>query len=68
MCGTLINLIFYWVELSGSLFLSGLANKFGVFGPFLIEMINFLPYLGAALGIVMIRTMFQDQWEREKKD
>ena len=67
VCGTIISLIFYWVEKSGNLFLGELIKNYGTFGRFLLEMINMLPYFGLALGIVMVRILFQKQWQEEEK-
>lgn len=68
VCGTVINLIFYWVEQSGNPIASNLGRNYGVYGAFLAEMINFLPFFGVALGIVMVRMLFQEQWDREEED
>lgn len=67
VCGTVINLIFYWVEKSGNPFLGGLIKNYGDFGRFLVELINMLPYFGIALGIIMVRLLFQKQWEEADK-
>lgn len=67
VCGTIINLIFYWVEKSGNFFLGNLIEKYGDFGGFLVELINMLPYFGVALGIVMVRILFHKQWEEERE-
>jgi len=58
ICGTIINLIFYWLDQSGVKFASGLIQNFGAFGKFLLEMINALPYFGIALGIIIVQLLF----------
>ncbi|MFQ5673273.1 MAG: hypothetical protein ACE5G9_09270 [Nitrospinales bacterium] len=68
ICGTVINLIFYWVEKSGNPLLGGLAKNYGDFGRFLVELINALPYFGMALGIVMVKILFRKQWEKEERE
>ena len=54
ICGTAINLIFYWLDQSGVRFASDLIQNYEAFGRFLLEMINALPYFGIALGIIIV--------------
>lgn len=68
ICGILINFIFIWVERSGNPILSDLVRNYGVFGQYLIELFNYLPLFGVALGIMMVRILFQDQWEKGNSD
>ncbi len=58
ICGTGINIIFYWLDQSGVRFASDLVQNYGVFGKFLLEMIYALPYFGAALGVVIVQLLF----------
>jgi hypothetical protein len=65
ICGIVINFIFIWVENSGNPILSNLVRNYGLFGRYLVEMFNYLPLFGAALGIILVRILFYDQWEKE---
>ncbi len=58
ICGTGINLIFYWLDQSGVKFAGFLIRNFGVLGEYLLELINALPIIGAALGIILIKLLF----------
>ena len=59
VCGTVINLIFYWVEQSGQPILSDLVNNYGMVGRYVVTIVNTLPFLGLGLGILMVRVMFK---------
>jgi hypothetical protein len=58
VCGTGINLIFYWLDQSNVKFASYLIKNFGFVGRYLLELINALPIIGAGLGIVLIKLLF----------
>ena len=66
VCGTMICLIFLAVERSGNPILSSLPQKFGVFGEYLLELYNALPFFGVAIGIVMVRMMFRKRFENQE--
>ncbi len=68
VCGIVINFIFIWVEKSGNPILSDLVRNYGAFGKYLIELFNYLPLFGVALGVIMVRILFQDQWEKGNAD
>ncbi|MZG29822.1 MAG: hypothetical protein F3741_03280 [Nitrospinae bacterium] len=59
VCGTGINLIFYWLDQSGVKFAHYLITNFGFFGKYLLELINALPVIGAALGIILVKLLFE---------
>jgi hypothetical protein len=61
VCGTIINLIFYWVEQSGHPILSDLVNDYGMIGRYVVMVVNTLPFLGLGLGILMVRVMFKKE-------
>ena len=65
VCGTLINLIFYWVELSGHRILSDLGSDYGFIGKYVGTMVNTLPVLGIGIGILMVKVMFKKELEDE---
>ena len=65
ICGGVINLIFYWVEQAGHPIISSLPKKYGLVGYYLGEMTNFLPFFGLAFGIIMVKWLFQEQWDNE---
>ncbi|MBT3365983.1 MAG: hypothetical protein HN472_09640 [Nitrospina sp.] len=58
VCGMGINLIFYWLDQSGVKFAHYLINNLGFVGRYLLELINALPIIGAALGIILIKLLF----------
>jgi len=53
-----INLIFYWLDQSGVKFANYLITNFGFIGKYILELINALPIIGAALGIILINLLF----------
>ena len=65
VCAIVISMIFYMVEKSGQPILSSLPRKFGVFGHYLLELFNALPFFGIVIGLVMVRYMFQRRLDEE---
>lgn len=63
VCGVVINLIFYWVEKSGVPLARDLIQNYGWFGRYLVELIKALPYLGIALGIILVKLLFGKQFD-----
>ena len=59
-----INLIFYWLDQAGVKFAGYLIKNFGFLGKYILELINALPIIGLALGIILVKLMF----ERELTD
>ena len=64
VCGMGINLIFYWLDQAGVKFAGYLIKNFGFLGKYLLELINALPIIGVALGIILVKLLF----ERELSD
>ena len=64
VCGMCINLIFYWLDQAGVKFAGYLIKNFGFLGKYLLELINALPVIGVALGIILVKLLF----ERELAD
>ena len=64
VCGMGINLIFYWLDQAGVKFAGYLIKNFGFLGIYLLELINALPVIGVALGIILVKLLF----ERELAD
>ena len=64
VCGMGINLIFYWLDQSGVKFAGYLIKNFGFLGKYILELINALHIIGLALGIILVKLMF----ERELTD
>ncbi len=60
ICGTTIEFIFYLLEQSGNRVISNVVRDYGVFGRFIAEMVSSLPYMGLALGIIMVFWLFPD--------
>ena len=60
VCGTIIEFIFYLLEQSGNRVISNMVRYYGVFGRFIAEMVSNLPYMGLALGIIMVFWFFPD--------
>ena len=65
ICGTIISLIFYWVEQAGHPVISSLSKNYGTIGYYLGELTNYLPLFGLALGIVMVKWLFKEQWDTQ---
>ena len=68
VCGIVINFIFIWVEKSGNPILSDMVRNYGAFGHYLIKLFNYLPFFGVVLGIILVKILFQDQWEKGNAD
>ena len=60
VCGTVIEFIFYLLEQSGNRLISSMIRDYGVLGRFIAEMVANLPYMGLALGIIMIYRLFPE--------
>ena len=60
LCGTIINFIFFLLEQSGNRIISDMVRDYGMLGRFVAEMVNALPLMGLALGIVMIFWLFPE--------
>ena len=60
VCGTVIEFIFYLLEQSGNRVISNMVRDYGILGRFVAEMVNALPLMGVALGIVMVHWLFPD--------
>ena len=65
-CGSILNLVFYWLDQSGVHFADYLIKNFGGFGRFVLEMINSLPLFGVALGIILVKVLFGNQLDRRE--
>ncbi len=63
MCGGLIGLIFYGLQKSGSQFANYLVQNFGFFGKYVLELINALPFIGLALGLILVKILFGAQFD-----
>jgi hypothetical protein len=66
VCGMGINLIFYWLDQAGVKFAQYLIQNFGFLGKYLLELINALPIIGAALGIILVKLLFERELTEEK--
>ena len=64
VCGSLINMIFFWVEKSGTYSAAELVRDYGVLGRFLLEVINVLPFFGVALGIILVKILFGEELDK----
>lgn len=60
ICGSVIEFIFYLLEQSGNRVISNLVRDYGVLGRFIAEMVANLPYMGLALGIIMVYSLFPE--------
>ena len=60
ICGTTIEFIFYLLEQSGNRVISNMVRDYGTLGRFIAEMVTNLPYMGLALGIVMVYWLFPE--------
>ena len=66
VCGMGINLIFYWLDQAGVKFAQYLIQNFGFLGKYLLELINALPIIGAALGVILVKLLFERELTEEK--
>ena len=66
ICGVAINLIFYLLDQSGIKFASYLIKNFDFFGKYILDLIDALPFLGAALGFLLVKYLFGRELEEEK--
>ena len=66
ICGTVINFIFFLLEQSGNRIISEIVRDYGMLGRFIAEMVNALPLMGLALGIVMIYWLFPEVVGKKK--
>ena len=60
VCGAVIELIFLLLEKSGDRVISNMVRDYGILGRFMAEMVSYLPYMGLALGIVMVYWLFPE--------
>ncbi len=60
ICGTIINFIFILLEQSGNRIISNMVRDYGMLGHFVAKMVNALPFMGLALGIIMIFWLFPE--------
>jgi len=60
ICGTIINFIFMLLEQSGNRIISNMVRDYGMLGHFVATVVNALPLMGLALGIVMIFWLFPE--------
>ena len=60
ICGTIINFIFFLLEKSGNRIITNMVQDYGIIGRFVAEMVNALPLMGLALGIIMIYWLFPE--------
>jgi hypothetical protein len=64
VCGVVINMVFYWLEKSGTPLLTNLGREYGALGRFVGELVNTLPMIGVVLGVVLVRTIFKTELEK----
>jgi hypothetical protein len=60
ICGTTIEFIFYLLEQSGNRIISNMIRDYGILGRLIAEIVSNLPYMGLALGILMIYRLFPE--------
>ena len=60
ICGTIISFIFFILEQSGNRIISDMVRDHGILGRFVAEIVNALPLIGIALGIIMIYWLFPE--------
>ena len=60
ICGTTIEFIFYLLEQSGNRIISNMIRDYGTLGHLIAEIVSNLPYMGLALGILMIYWLFPE--------
>ena len=60
ICGTTIEFILYLLEQSGNRIISNMIRDYGTLGRLIAEIVSNLPYMGLALGILMIYWLFPE--------
>ena len=65
ICGVALNLIFYMLDKSGIKFAGYLIKTLGFLGEYILELINALPFLGALLGIILVKYLFGREFEEK---
>ncbi len=69
VCGMVIQMLVYAVERSGNNILTQLGRgDYGAIGKGLLVLFDGLPYMGIVLGVVLVRTMFRRDIEKEGPD
>ena len=67
ICGTIINVIFVLLEQSGNRIISNMGRDYGMLGYFVAKMVNALPLMGLALGVIMVYWLFPEVVSDKKK-
>jgi hypothetical protein len=66
VCGMVIQMLMYAVERSGNPILTRMGRgDYGVIGKGLLVLYEGLPYMGIVLGVVLVRTMFRKDIDKE---
>jgi len=66
VCGSVIYYVIYLVERSGNRILTEAGRgDYGVVGKGLLVLYEGLPYMGIVLGVLLVRTMFRKDIEKE---
>ncbi|MCF8720191.1 hypothetical protein [Nitrospina gracilis] len=68
VCGLIIQMIFMALERSGTLILGNFARDYGVLGRILIYLVEGIPYMGVALGVLLVHYMFGKQFAEENQN
>jgi hypothetical protein len=69
VCGMVIQMLIYFVERSGNPVLTQLGRgDYGAIGKGLLVLFDGLPYMGIVLGVLLVRTMFRKDIEKEGSD
>ena len=58
--GSVIEFIFDLLEQSGNRVISHMVRDYGILDRFIAEMVTKLPYMGLALGIVLVYWLFPE--------
>ena len=65
-CGSILNLIFVWLEKSGTYSAAELVRDYGLIGQYLFKLIDALPLFGVALGVILVKVLFGNQLDRRE--
>jgi hypothetical protein len=66
VCGMVIQMLIYAVEKSGNRILTEAGRgDYGIVGKGLLVLYEGLPYMGIVLGVVLVRTMFRKDIDKE---
>ena len=68
VCGLIIQLIFMALEKSNTLILGDLAREHGMLGRIVIYLVEGIPYMGVAFGVLLVHYLFGERFQQENQN